>query len=416
MHKTACCVMLMGLLTSMCAADALGGRAVVVKAGPEISAHVPVAVPYDAAAPDTGVVLVDKKTAASYPATIRDGQLVFVLGDKGLQPLAKAEEKHTFEVQVLEAAVEPAVVITKVEDADALEVRVNGEHFTTYHYSNLNKKPFLWPVHVEGGVGITRNFPMGPDELAHEDHVHHKSIWTSYGDLNGTDCWGEGGNSGFQHTNDVTYGSGAAYGWIHAKNVWQDKDHAPVIAEEREYRFYATPAGARLFDVTVTFTATEGPVKFGDTKEGGILSFRVRPEIEATKGRAGTIVNAQGATGERGCWGQPSPWCDYYGEIPGVGVRGIAVFDHPTNLRHPTRWHVRGYGLNGANCFGLSYFTEREQKKKGEKPLNGDYLLEADQSLTFNYRVMIHSGDHEAAQVADRFANYATPPEAQCAD
>ena len=27
---------------------------------------------------------------------------------------------------------------------------------------------------------------------------------------------------------------------------------------------------------------------------------------------------------------------------------GVAVFDHPQNPRHPTRWHVREYGLLAA--------------------------------------------------------------------
>jgi len=43
-------------------------------------------------------------------------------------------------------------------------------------------------------------------------------------------------------------------------------------------------------------------------------------------------------------------WCDYYGSIGGKTV-GIAMFDHPSNPRHPTTWHVRDYGLFAANPF-----------------------------------------------------------------
>ncbi len=310
------------------------------------------------------------------------------------------------------AAEASGVQMKKVADKDAIEVIINGTPFTTYHYSNDNKKPFLWPVYCEGGATITRNWPMGDKEIAPNgeesaDHVHHKSIWTSYGDINGVDCWGEGEGSGFQHSGEVTAESGDTCGTIQAKNIWQDKDHKPVLSEDREYRFYVSPESARYFDVAITFKATEGDVKFGDTKEGGILAFRTRPEIEARgRGEGGNIVNAEGLKGERRAWGKASPWCDYYGEIEGVGVRGIAVFDHPSNLRHPTRWHVRGYGLNGANCFGLSYFTKAEQRKKKERPLNGDYVLEAGKSLTFKYRVVIHSGDAEEAKIADLYADY----------
>ena len=129
--------------------------------------------------------------------------------------------------------------------------------------------------------------------------------------------------------------------------------------------------------------------------------------------KGGKIVMAGGLNGEANSWGQPAAWCDYYGEIPNAGVRGIALFDNPANLRYPTRWHVRAYGLNGANCFGLSYFTEKAQKAKGEAPLNGDYVLKADDTVTFNYRAMIHSGDTEAANVAGHAADYGAPPKAE---
>ena len=66
------------------------------------------------------------------------------------------------------------------------------------------------------------------------------------------------------------------------------------------------------------------------------------------------------------------------------------------------------YGLNGANCFGLSYFTNKKE--------NGDYTLEEGQALTFKYRVIIHSGDVNEARIAERFNDYANPPEASWAD
>lgn len=395
-----------GLAAGVCAAQGLDGRTIVVEPGKTVAPYAPVRLSYDGAAPETSVVVVDEKAGKTYPATVRDGELVFVPEE------LKAGKKVKLAVKVLDKAAEPQVVITKKADADELDVAINGEFFTTYHYSNDNRKPFLWPVNAEGPVGVTRNFPMGTDEPASDDHIHHKSIWSSYGNLNGVDCWGEDGeNSGYQHSGEVTFGSGDAYGWIHAKNVWQDKEHKPVLSEEREYRFYATPAGARTFDQSITFTATEGDVKWGDTKEGGILSFRIRPELE-WKRKNGVITLQDQSLSGLATWGQPSPWCDYTGEAAGFGQRGIAVFDNPANLRYPTRWHVRDYGLCGANCFGLSYFTEREQKKKGEEPINGDYLQKANEALTFQYRVLIHSGNVKDAQVAERYADYMTPPAA----
>ena len=65
----------------------------------------------------------------------------------------------------------------------------------------------------------------------------------------------------------------------------------------------------------------------------------------------------------------------------------------------------------GANCFGYSYFNEKEYNK-GLMPENGDYTIAANDTLTFNYRMYVHTGTVENAAVAARFADYATPPEA----
>ena len=203
-------------------------------------------------------------------------------------------------------------------------------------------------------------------------------MWTSYGNVNGADCWGEGDNSGRQVSGEVTSGSGDAFGWIAADNQWQAKDGTPVLDESREYGFYAGPAGARLVDVAVTFTAAYGDVLFKDTKEGGIVSLRMRDCICAKTG--GTITNALGGKGEEECWGKPSPWCDYAGPFDDGKVRGVAVFDHPGTCGIRAAGTCATTAFIGAKCFGLSYFT-----KKDPEPLNGDYTLKGGESLTFRY-------------------------------
>lgn len=404
MRKGIVVLTFVGLLLSLCVvssaqAQSLDGRKLTVEGGEMASVNVPVTAPIDGKAPEGAIRVVDLKSKKEFPATVRDNALVFVVDE------LPAKAKLECQVKVLKDAAAPKVAITKKGDAPILDIAVDGEPFTAYNYSNENRKPFLWPVYCEGKATITRDWPMDQNapenQTGKKDHVHHKSIWTAYGDINGVDCWDEvNEKAGYQNSGEVTFGSGDAYGWVHAKNTWQDKDHKPIIAEEREYRFYDSPAGARTFDATITFTAAYGKALFKDTKEGGIMAFRIRPEIEAEK--KGTITNASGATGEKECWGKASPWCDYYGPIEGVGVRGIAVFDNPENMRYPTCWHVRGYGLNGASCFGLSAFTNKQQ--------NGDFELAEGKSMTFKYRVIIHSGDSKETKLVERYADYAKPP------
>ena len=404
-------------------ATGLADTKLTVKNGETKLVQSPLSVKYDGPAPEGRIVVEEGKTSKRFPATLRDGELVFV--PEGAMP----NTEHTYTVLVEDGknAAAPRVRLEQQADKPIVDVFIDDVHFTSYHYSNDNKKPFLWPLNSEGQVGVTRDWPMG--EMAGDkakDHPHHKSMWAAYGEVSlvnpdGTplavdakpwDCWAEGENSGFQHSGEVTFGSGDAYGWVKARNTWQDKDHKPLLTEEREYRFYATPENGRLIDTHVTFTAEYGTVKFTDTKEGGMVAIRMRPELSDT---AGVITNALGDVGEATLWGKPAPWCDYSGQMPGIGWRGVTVFDHPTNLRYPTSWHVRSYGLMGANPFGYSYFKEQAYNKGLLPSENGDYIIKDKGTLSFKHRVYVHSGDVKQAEVAERFASFATPPEVKWA-
>lgn len=66
----------------------------------------------------------------------------------------------------------------------------------------------------------------------------------------------------------------------------------------------------------------------------------------------GTIVNSERPKTEEECWDRRTRWADYYGPVvPRGSVNGIAVMDHPDNLRHHPGWHVRDYGLFYPNIF-----------------------------------------------------------------
>ncbi len=269
-----------------------------------------------------------------------------------------------------------------------IAVSIRGDHFTTYHYGDAVRTPFLWPVNAEGGVGVTRNYPMGTDEPESTDHPHHRSLHLTFGDVNGYDHWHEDRIE----TRSVKTGSAGDYVWIRARNEWLTPDGSPLIAELQEIRFYETPASARLIDVISTLEAPREDVTFGDDKEG-LMAFRIRPEIQGN--RAGVLTNAEGRQGERNVYGTPSPWMDYSGPIEGHGTRGIALFDHPRNFRHPTFWHVRDYGLAAANPFGRS--------SVGGEDEDGSHLLQKGESMTFVYRVYVHSGDVSEARVDEQY-------------
>jgi len=317
-----------------------------------------------------------------------------------MAPAMKANEKVTY---TLKAAVNPPIRVLLNEAYPKIDVTVDGKPFTTYHYDRTVKKPYLYPVLLDGKHPLTRGYPMEdlPWEEGAKDHHHHRSWWVSYGDVNGADFWAESEDASQQRTVEILEViSGPVFGKIRALNSWNNKEGKSEVMEEREYIFYAGGGPNQLTDMKVTFRAENGDVFFGDTKEGGICSFRMNPKLDEQHGN-GRMTNSEGQSTAKEAWGKPAKWNDYSGNLDGQNL-GIAAMDHPTNLRHPTTWHIRDYGLYTANCFGLAHFTDKKE--------NGEYTIEKGDSLTFNYRVYMHEGNTAEANIEAQYQAYVEPP------
>ena len=285
----------------------------------------------------------------------------------------------------------------------AVEVSVNGAHLTTYRWGPDVARPYFYPLVGPHGHSLTRHFPMREDvEGETHDHPHHRSLWVAHGDVNGVDNWSEGkGHGRVRGRGEPRLSGGPVLGILEAENDWLAADGGKVCEELRRVRFYASGHGARVADSEICFRASEGDLRFGDTKEGGILSLRVAGTMKGKSG--GIITTATGGRGEAEAWGNRAAWCDYSGLVAGDLV-GVAIFDHPANFRHPTYWHVRDYGLMTANPFGLSYFL-------GDPERDGSLLVPAGGELTFRYRLYCHAGDARGGYVPEQYLNYAFPPQ-----
>ncbi len=286
------------------------------------------------------------------------------------------------------------------ELADKLRVEINRELFTEYNFKNV-PRPYFYPVIGPTGEPIIRHWPMkeGLDEGDDKrDHVHHRSLWYTHGEVNGQDFWGEGSKSGkIVHDKFLKVSSGRKVGIIQSKNKWVAKDGKVICTDTRTHRFHNRARG-QIMDFEITIHASEGKVVMGDTKEGS-MAIRLTPTMRL-KGKVGKghILNSEGhRDGET--WGKRAAWCDYYGPVKDQTV-GVAIFDHPQNPKHPTWWHVRTYGLFAANPFGVHDF---ESKTKGI----GDITIGAGKSLTFKYRFYFHKGDTKRAKVAEYYREYA---------
>ncbi len=309
-------------------------------------------------------------------------------------------ESTTFRLVATDVDPDVTVALNRVRDGQ-IDVSVAGSLFTTYHYGSGWARPFLMPVIGPFGAPVTRHYPVESRDGETSDHPHHKSVWVAWGDVNGSDNWSEQhGHARQEHQRFESVESGPVFGRIAAVNDWVTDEGEKLLEEHRTLTFYNLPDTGRFIDLKVVFRATEGPVTFGDTKEGGIASVRVATSMDASG--AGSIRNSYGGTNEAETWGKKAHWCDYVGPVDGQTV-GITVFDTPGNFRYPTTWHVRNYGLMTANPFGLSYFL-------CDKAADGSHTIGRDAVFPFAYRLYIHAGDTDAADVAGKFLDYVAPP------
>jgi len=341
---------------------------------------------------DGPLQLRDEATGQVIPAqrdiARRRGALSFVVDS------LPAGTVRRYRIERAEAPAAPGRGVEVRVKGDKLDVLIDGELFTTYHGDD-GERPYCWPIIGPTGKPVTRGYPMLPDVPGESrDHSHHRSLWFGYDGVNGHDFW-RAGKEPTLHQEFVSVTSGPVFGEFAARVAWMPKGERQVCEDVRRFRVWRTP-GSRVVDVSVDLRATNGPLQLGDSEEG-MLGFRVASSMKVQAG--GTIRNAAGQT-NGDAWGKRSPWCDYSGDLGGETV-GIAILDSPENLRHPTYWHVRPYGLFCANRFGVRDFT-------GEG--DGSHRIPQGRSLLQRYRVYMHRGDALEARVEEFYKGYARAP------
>ena len=295
----------------------------------------------------------------------------------------------------------PLLAEVKIKQAaDRVVVDIDGKPFTAFYIGGAAPKPYLHPLRTASGKIVTRGYPMENIEGEARDHIHHRGLWFTHGDVNGLDFWMNEASYESKKKGKIILKSpaqlksGDKSGTIKSVFEWQEPDGTPLLTENRTMTFYSDPK-LRTMDFDIELVALK-KVTFGDTKEG---TFAIRLVGPLEEKQTGKMVSAEGKTGEKEVWGKASPWVDYYGQLNGETV-GVAIFDHPSNPKHPTHWHSRAYGLFAANIFGEHDFYN-------DKTRNASVTLEPGKSMRFRYRVVIHPGDTQSAGIAGLYKTFA---------
>ena len=279
-----------------------------------------------------------------------------------------------------------------------LAVLIGDDLFTDFVFKGYDK-PIFYPIHGPGQIGMTRNWPMSPDVPGEaHDHPHHKSMWFAH-PINGVDFWSETGGS----IQIKKFELQPTQNRFQTSSIWVRRDTgATVCSDITVYRF-GFDESARWIDATITVSATHGDITFDDTKEGS-FAVRTHPDLQLTAAVQegvtevfGTAINSNAETG-LAIWGKQASWVLYSGPIDEIPM-AIAILDHPKNLRHPTTWHARDYGLIAANPFGLH---DMQNKPIG----SGSWLVKHGDALTLRYRILFLKGHPTAADLEKRHADF----------
>lgn len=273
-------------------------------------------------------------------------------------------------------------------------LRTEGGTVWAFHHGPDATKPYFHPLALSGGSPLT--------ELRPEDHPWHLGLWFSWKTLNGVNYWEEDRSTGlpagrttWSRVEVETRPDHSAA--ISLDLVYTPPTGDPVLTERRIIAVGAPGADGELrVDWESRFTAGAEAVELAATqvdearKRGGYAGLLWRASHGLTGWQA---VDADGRAG-LAAHGERSAALEFSGVRDGREV-GVAMFDHPSNPRHPTPWFLR---INEAKPYGLSgpalVFHE---------PIR----IEAGQTLTLRYRIALHPGRWSAADLRTRSEAFA---------
>lgn len=319
-----------------------------------------------------------------------------------------------------QASKEKGVKLVKVDDKHKVDVFINGTLFTSYQYPVNIEKTFLFPVYAPDGSVITRGYPVEPRKGERIDHPHHIGIWFNHGNVNGLDFWNN--SSAIPADKKDSYGhivhqkivkaESGKNGILEVVLNWEDNKENTLLTENARYIF-SGDKNSRTIDHISVLTAVNGPVTFGESKEG-MFAIRVDRAFEMPskesliftddKGNP-TTVKATDNTGVTGMytssnglkgdavWGTRNDWVILTGTKNNVNI-SMAIFDNPKNHGYPAYAHARGYGLFSMNNFGQNSYDPKQEKKS--------YKIEKGQSVTLYHRFYIQSGSVLTAEGANK--------------
>lgn len=271
--------------------------------------------------------------------------------------------------------------VTAEKAGDKIEIKVNGNLFTSYIISEHEKYPFFYPVNGPSNASVT--------SMRNANYPHHSSLFFGCDRVNGGNYWQEGLEKGqiISLRADIIE-TGNEKVIIENECIWRRPGADAPIKDKRIITISA-PSKEKFqidFDVTMEMLMDVAI----DKTNHSLFSARIDPDLAVING--GTMMNAEGETGEKATFGKPSPWMDCHGKRQGK-TEGMAILQHPSNDWYPAPWFTRDYGFFSPTPM---YWPENGKNT----------ILKKGETITLRYRVLVHRGDHLEAGIAHEFEKY----------
>jgi hypothetical protein len=186
-----------------------------------------------------------------------------------------------------------------------------------------------------------------------ESHSHHNSIWISHADVDGVSFWDDRARGRIIHQRVERFDDAEEGAAVLVVNSWATTNQV-LLTERRLITVRPLARDEWLLIIDLQLEPRGESVTFGKTPFG-VIGVRMAKSIGVHDG-GGEIRNSEGGINETNVLWKRARWVDYSGSIKPGTLEGITLMDHPSNLNHPTFFHVRDDGWMGAS---LTYDAAR---------------------------------------------------------
>jgi hypothetical protein len=252
------------------------------------------------------------------------------------------------------------------------------------NFCKSEEKPYFHPLNLADGTTLTA--------LRLPDHPWHRGLWWSWKYINGVNYWEEdkktGQSRGLTELMNTEVDPAANFSArVKMQILYHLPAQPPVLREARLLDMSAPDAqGNYRIDWSSSFTSGTTDLIFDRTPpknySGGYAGLSCRL---AAACRGWNFTGSDGVSGAMELYGRNESWMD----VSHGG--GIAIFDHPSNLRHPSCWYPN---------MQMPFFSPALL-------FQWPVTIGPGFTLTLRYRVLVHSAPLDRAALDAEWKRFA---------